>query len=49
MNLAYHRKGDYLYPNLIIESSTNEPIGKYGLLRKTYLKVYVVKGVSDNT
>ena len=38
MNLTYHRKGDYLYPNLIIESSTNEPIGKYGLLRKTYLK-----------
>ena len=38
MNLTYHRKGDYLYPNLVIENDVNEPIGKYGLLRRTYLK-----------
>ena len=37
MKLTYHRKGDYLFPNLICEE---EPIsyGKYGMLRRTYLK-----------
>ena len=38
MNLTYHRKGDYLYPNLTIKNEVKETIGKYGLLRKTYLK-----------
>ena len=37
MELTYHRKGDYLFPNLTL---TEEPqtIGKYGMLRRTYLK-----------
>lgn len=37
MELTYHRKGDYLFPNLAL---TEEPvqIGKYGMLRRTYLK-----------
>lgn len=38
MKLQYIRKGDYLYPNLTIESTESRPIGKYGLLRKSYLK-----------
>ena len=38
MNLTYHRKGDYLYPNLVIENEVKEPIGKYGLLRRMYRK-----------
>ena len=38
MELTYHRKGDYLFPNLYIEQDEMEPIGKYGMLRKTYLK-----------
>lgn len=38
MKLIYHRKGDYLYPNLVIENDLNEPIGKYGLLRRNHLK-----------
>ena len=38
MELTYHRKGDYLFPNLYIEQGETEPIGKYGMLRKTYLK-----------
>ena len=38
MELTYHRKGDYLFPNLYIEQEETEPIGKYGMLRKTYLK-----------
>ena len=38
MELTYHRKGDYLFPNLVIENQTTAHIGKYGMLRKTYLK-----------
>ena len=38
MELTYHRKGDYLFPNLVIESEATEVIGKYGLLRKSFLK-----------
>ena len=38
MKLQYVRKGDYLYPNLTIASAETRPIGKYGLLRKAYLK-----------
>lgn len=37
MELTYYRKGDYLFPNLTIESSEN-PVGKYGMLRRTFLK-----------
>ena len=35
--MTYTRKGDYLLPNLAI---SEEPVqyGKYGMLRKTYLK-----------
>ena len=37
VELTYHRKGEYLFPNLVLQE---EPvsIGKYGMLRKTYLK-----------
>ena len=37
MELTYHRKGDSLFPNLAVK---DEPqiIGKYGMLRRTYLK-----------
>ena len=38
MELTYHRNGDYLFPNLILKSEATEPVGKYGLLRKQYLK-----------
>ncbi|MDO5425157.1 MAG: TnpV protein [Eubacteriales bacterium] len=38
MELSYHRKGDYLFPNLTIENSKEVTIGKYGMLRRTYLK-----------
>ncbi len=37
MELAYHRKGDYLFPNLAMEEP-EATIGKYGMLRRTYLK-----------
>ncbi|MFR8757938.1 MAG: TnpV protein, partial [Clostridium sp.] len=34
MELTYHRKGDYLFPNLTIQE-TEVQIGKYGMLRRT--------------
>ena len=37
MNLTYLRNVDYLFPDLSLED-TDLPIGKYGLLRKRYLK-----------
>ncbi len=37
MNLTYLRNGDNLFPALYIEDA-DLPIGKYGLLRKSYLK-----------
>ena len=37
MEITYQRKGDYLFPNLMIE---DDPVtyGKYGMLRRTFLK-----------
>ena len=37
MDMTYTRNGDYLFPDLRLEDE-NLPIGKYGLLRKSYLK-----------
>ena len=37
MDLTYTRNNDYLFPTLYLEDA-NLPIGKYGLLRKSYLK-----------
>ena len=37
MDLTYTRNRDYLFPDLCLENE-NPPIGKYGLLRKSYLK-----------
>ena len=36
MGGTYRREGDYFIPN--IELPENKPIGKYGLLRETFLK-----------
>ncbi|MCD8129680.1 MAG: TnpV protein [Lachnospiraceae bacterium] len=38
MELTYHRKGDYLFPNLTVTEEEPAVIGKYGMLRKTYLR-----------
>ena len=39
MELSYARRGDYLLPDLILSEEAST-IGKYGLLRKSYLKEY---------
>ena len=35
---TYSQVGDYLLPNLVIDESEHLPIGKYGWMRKRYLK-----------
>ena len=37
-NLTYTRNGDYLIPNLTLSEQPSEPLGKYGRMRKAYLK-----------
>ena len=36
--LTYSRSGDYLIPDLTLPKEPETPLGKYGRLRKTYLK-----------
>lgn len=38
MGGTYTQVGDYLLPNLVIEEADRRPIGKYGRMRKRYLK-----------
>jgi len=35
---TYRQEGDYLIPNLILPDTGNYQIGKYGHMRRTYLK-----------
>ena len=38
IELTYSQNGDYLIPDLTLEEADGMPIGKYGMLRETYLK-----------
>lgn len=39
MELTYTKIGDYYYPDLCLpQTDDDRPLGKYGILRKTYLK-----------
>ena len=41
MELTYTEVDGYFYPDLTLpETEDHRPLGKYGLLRKTYLKRY---------
>lgn len=40
MEIAYRQVGDYLLPELELCSEETRIIGKYGMLRRTYLKEY---------
>ena len=40
MEITYRREGDYLYPNLTLKTDETLTIGKYGMLRKSYLKTH---------
>lgn len=36
--ITYHKEGDYLIPNLIVENQEKVVLGKYGRARLTYIK-----------
>ncbi len=38
MKISYSQCGDYLIPNLVLPEEEQQPIGKYGRMRKHYLK-----------
>ena len=38
MGGTYRREGDYLLPNLALSDEPDHQIGKYGILRRSYLK-----------
>ena len=40
MEITYSQCGDYLIPNLALPEKEQPPIGKYGQMRKRYLKEY---------
>lgn len=40
MEITYRQAGDYLLPELELRSEKTRIIGKYGMLRRTYLKEY---------
>ena len=37
-SLSYRQNGDYQIPNLSLSDQNWQPLGKYGRMRKTYLK-----------
>lgn len=38
--LTYTKIGDYLIPDLAMDDEDDTPLGKYGMLRETFLKEY---------
>lgn len=38
MKTMYSQCGDYLIPDLVLHKADQQPIGKYGRMRKRYLK-----------
>lgn len=36
--LTYTRVGDYYIPDIVLSEQVNESIGKYGMMRRVYLK-----------
>lgn len=38
MEITYSQCGDYLIPDLVLSQEEQQPIGKYGRMRKRYLK-----------
>ena len=38
MEITYIRKGDYLFPNLVLDQADQVDVGKYGRLRWRYLQ-----------
>ena len=44
---TYTQVGDYLLPDLIIDEAEQQPVGKYGRMRKRYLKEHRPMLITD--
>ena len=40
MKLTYYRNGDYLLPDLAVNETDQQPLGKYGMLRLHFLETH---------
>ena len=40
MKLTYHHNGDYLLPDLAVNETDQQPLGKYGMLRLHFLQAH---------
>ena len=40
MKLTYYRNGDYLLPNIAVNETDQQPLGKYGMLRLHFLETH---------
>ena len=40
MELSYRQNGDYLIPDIEMDAQPTEAIGKYGMMRKAFLKAH---------
>ncbi len=40
MEITYHEENGYLIPNIVVGCDTTRPIGKYGRMRREYLREY---------
>ena len=40
MKLTYHRNGDYLLPDLAVNETDQQTLGKYGMLRLHFLETH---------
>ena len=40
MKLTYHRNGDYLLPNIAVNETDQQSLGKYGMLRLHFLETH---------
>lgn len=40
MKLTYHHNGDYLLPNIAVNETDQQPLGKYGMLRLHFLETH---------
>ena len=38
MELTYTKTGDYYIPDLILDNQPDKPLGRYGRMRKEFLK-----------
>ena len=38
MEITYHEENGYLIPNVVVGFDTTRPIGKYGRIRREYLR-----------